>query len=220
MAIKFTSVKCPECGATLPIEEGREQIFCSYCGSKIIMTNENEYIYRKVDEAEIKQAETDRIIQMKKMEIIEKKREEAARTKRIKVKWTIVLGILAVIFIGVGYIGTNYGFIMPGLICCIIMMYMWMMNDNKDEELEFGDKIKVPSGIVGYENKNYATIEAMFKSSGFTNVKTIPLNDLTVGLLKKPGMVESITINGQSVTTGGRKFLPSAIVIISYHSHR
>ena len=53
MAIKFTSVKCPECGATLPIEEGREQIFCSYCGSKIIMTNENEYIYRKVDEAEI-----------------------------------------------------------------------------------------------------------------------------------------------------------------------
>ena len=103
MAIKFTSVKCPECGATLPIEEGREQIFCSYCGSKIIMTNENEYIYRKVDEAEIKQAETDRIIQMKKMEIIEKKREEAARTKRIKVKWTIVLGILAVIFIGVGY---------------------------------------------------------------------------------------------------------------------
>ena len=108
MAIKFTSVKCPECGATLPIEEGREQIFCSYCGSKIIMTNENEYIYRKVDEAEIKQAETDRIIQMKKMEIIEKKREEAARTKRIKVKWTIVLGILAVIFIGVGYIGTIY----------------------------------------------------------------------------------------------------------------
>ena len=41
-----------------------------------------------------------------------------------------------------------------------------------------------------------------------TQYKTIPLNDLTVGLLKKPGMAESITINGQSVTTGGRKFLP------------
>ena len=102
------------------------------------------------------------------------------------------------------------------------MLYYYdvYVDDNKDEELEFGDKIKVPSGIAGYENKNYATIEAMFKSSGFTNVKTIPLNDLTMGLLKKPGTVESITINGQSVTTGGRKFLPSAIVIISYHSHR
>lgn len=125
MAIKFTSVKCPECGAILPMEEGRTQIFCSYCGNKIIMTNENEYIYRKVDEAKMKQAETDQIIQMKKMEIIEKKREEVARIKRIKVKITIILGIIAVISIGIGSIGTNYGLIMPGLICCFIMMYMW-----------------------------------------------------------------------------------------------
>ena len=34
MAIKFVSIKCPECGATLDIEEGRKQIFCSYCGTK------------------------------------------------------------------------------------------------------------------------------------------------------------------------------------------
>ena len=37
MAVKFTSVKCPECGANLPIEEGREKMFCSYCGTQIIM---------------------------------------------------------------------------------------------------------------------------------------------------------------------------------------
>ena len=42
MAVKFTSVKCPDCGAVLPIEEGRNQVFCSYCGSKIIMTNEED----------------------------------------------------------------------------------------------------------------------------------------------------------------------------------
>ena len=54
MAVKFTSVKCPDCGAVLPIEEGRNQVFCSYCGSKIIITNENEHIYRHIDEAEIK----------------------------------------------------------------------------------------------------------------------------------------------------------------------
>ena len=56
MAIKLNSVKCPECGATLPIEEGRTQIFCSYCGTKVIVTNENEYLYRHIDEAEIKHA--------------------------------------------------------------------------------------------------------------------------------------------------------------------
>ena len=39
MALKFNSIKCPECGANLPIEEGRDTLFCSYCGNKIIVTN-------------------------------------------------------------------------------------------------------------------------------------------------------------------------------------
>ena len=54
MAVKLTSVKCPECGAALQIENGREQIFCSYCGAKILITNENEYIIRHVDDAGVK----------------------------------------------------------------------------------------------------------------------------------------------------------------------
>lgn len=190
MAVKFTSVKCPDCGAVLPIEEGRNQVFCSYCGSKIIMMNENEYVYRHIDEAEIKQAETERILRLKKIEFIEKKREEAAKIKRIKIKLTIVLGILAVIFIGMGYVGTNDGFIMPGLICCIIMACMWLLGDDQDDDSDFGDKIKVPKAVFDYEDKNYAAMEILFKSAGFTNVKSVPLNDLAVGLLKKPGMVE------------------------------
>ncbi len=220
MAVKFTSVKCPDCGAVLPIEEGRNQVFCSYCGSKIIMTNENEDVYRHIDEAEIKQAETERILRLKKIEFIEKKREEAAKIKRIKIKLTIVLGILAVIFIGMGYVGTNDGFIMPGLICCIIMACMWLLGDDQDDDSDFGDKIKVPKAVFDYEDKNYAAMETLFKSAGFTNVKSVPLNDLAVGLLKKPGMVESIMINGQSVSYVRRKFSPNAAVVISYHSYR
>ena len=54
MSVNFTSVKCPECGASLPIEEGRTQVFCSYCGTKVIVTNDNEYIYRHIDEAGVK----------------------------------------------------------------------------------------------------------------------------------------------------------------------
>ena len=69
MAIKFISVKCPECGASLPIEEGRKQVFCSYCGTKVMVTNENEYIYRHIDEADVKKAETDRIIRMRQQEL-------------------------------------------------------------------------------------------------------------------------------------------------------
>jgi hypothetical protein len=39
-----------------------------------------------------------------------------------------------------------------------------------------------------------------------------------MGVLKKPGMVSSITINGNEVTSGGKKYPKDAAVIISYHS--
>ena len=53
MSVQFVSVKCPECGALLNIEEGRSQAFCSYCGTKILVHNDNEKIYRHIDEAGI-----------------------------------------------------------------------------------------------------------------------------------------------------------------------
>ena len=75
MAIRFISVKCPECGAKLPMEEGRTEMFCSYCGTKVIMTNDNEHIYRRIDEASIRKAEAKREIELKRIEYAEKQRE-------------------------------------------------------------------------------------------------------------------------------------------------
>ena len=79
MAIKFVSVKCPECGATLDVEEGRKQLFCSYCGTKVMIDNDNEYIYRHIDEAGIKQAEADKLIRLKELELEEKENEKSRK---------------------------------------------------------------------------------------------------------------------------------------------
>ena len=82
MAVQILSLKCPECNATLNIEGDRTYAFCTYCGTKILLNNENEKIYRHIDEAEIKQAETDRIIRLKQLEIAEKKRAEKKVEKK------------------------------------------------------------------------------------------------------------------------------------------
>lgn len=220
MGVSLTSIKCPACGAMLDIEDGRKQVFCSYCGTKILVNNDNEYIYHHVDDADIKQAETDRIIQMRKMDLIEKECEERERTKREKGIVKTVVAFLAIVFIIIGNCAWNDGLIFAGILCCFILLFMWINDRKKPDELDFGDKVMVPSSISGYKNKNYEAIEAIFRSAGFTNVKSIPLNDLTAGLLKKPGMVESIIINGQSVTGGGTKYMPNVSVIISYHSYK
>jgi len=215
MAIKFTSVKCPDCGANLPIEEGREKMFCSYCGAQIIATNENEHIYRHIDEAKIKEAEMNQAVELKKLEIIERKRAAAEKTKKVKIIISVVMGIVGIVLMlaGAGMAG------LVGLLVLEGVMFIWILNDKeKEDDIDFGDKVKVPSGISDYEKKSYVAIEAMFKGAGFTNIKCIPLHDLRTGLLKKPDTVESITINGKEITSGGKKFSPEATVVISYHS--
>ena len=225
MAIKFIAVKCPSCGANLPMEEGRTEMYCSCCGAKIIMTNENEHIYRSVDEAAIKKAETEQIIQMKKLEIIEKKRVAKEKRRKFKVLLSIALGALGLLAIGIGSMsgdGDAPGY-MIGMLSLLILMYMWIGeigNHDKDDEVDLyvGEKIKIPRGISNYEEQNYATVEALFRKAGFTNVRSVPLQDLRIGLLKKPGNVKSISVNGAEITTGGKKFPSDADVVISYHS--
>ena len=227
MAIKLISVKCPECNAVLDLEENRKQAFCTYCGTKILINNENEYTYRHIDEAGIKRAETERIIKLKKMELAENKRRAEERTKMLKIIISLILATVGIVMMIVGYIAgdatgdSDSGFYMLSMVGMFPLMgaaYIWLFSNNKDAEVGFEGMIRVPASIAGYENKSYNAIEAILTSAGFTNVKCVALNDLTFGVLKKPGMVESITINGNVITAGGKKYLPDSDVVIAYHS--
>lgn len=40
--MKLTVLKCPECGANIEIEEGRDFCFCNYCGCKILIDDEKK----------------------------------------------------------------------------------------------------------------------------------------------------------------------------------
>lgn len=104
MSISIVSVKCPECKASLPIEEGRTQIFCSYCGAKIVITNENEFIYRHIDEAEVTQAETEQLVRLKELELEEKRIEEDRRIRTIKIKISLFLFALGILMMVAGYL--------------------------------------------------------------------------------------------------------------------
>lgn len=229
MAVSLVSVKCPECGATLNIESDRDFAFCSYCGTKVLLHNENEHIYRHIDEAGVKQAETDRIIRMKQMELIEKKRADAERTKALKIKISLIMAAIGILMMTFGYMAgaasgdSDSGFYMIAIVGMFPLLgaaYIWILSkkNEDDNELDFGDMARVPTSISDYNRKSYNAIEAILSSAGFTNIKCVPLNDLTVGVMKKPGIVDSITINGKEVTSGGKKYPKDAAVVISYHS--
>ena len=218
--IRLISVKCPDCGAALQIEEGRQMAFCSYCGAKILLHNENEFIHRNIDEAGIKQVENDRIITMKELEMEEK---EDRHHRFLTIIWlisTIMLFLVGFIMVSTGpKDGDDPGYmlIMAGM---GVGMWGWLM-------LETGKKkrsknrsrpgfSRVPDQALNYENLHFSAVRDALNASGFNNIRTINLGDLRLGLFKKNGSVDSITIDGESISSD-EWYRQEGQVIISYH---
>jgi len=226
MSIKLVTVKCPECGATLDIEENRKYAYCSYCGTKILIHNENEHIYRHIDEAGIKQAETERIVKIKQIELAEKTRAANEKNQAHYRRIAVTMWIVGTLFMIVGYLGgyasgdPDSGIYMLFMVGMILFgsAFPVISKAKNEEETDYGDKVRIPVSINNFEEKNYATIEAVLTGAGFTNVRSVPLNDLKVGILKKPLLVESITVNGQEIAGGGKKYPKDAAILITYHS--
>lgn len=103
MAVKLIKVKCPECGATMDIEENRQTAYCTYCGTKMMIHNENEHVYRRVDEARIREAETERLIRLKELEIYEREQEEKRKSKKARQKISLILGAIGALMLIFGY---------------------------------------------------------------------------------------------------------------------
>lgn len=120
--MKVISLKCPECGASLSIEEGRTQCFCQYCGTKIMLDDERSYTktIHTIDDAKIRQAEINREIQLKKMEMEENKEKRSRLVLVFKV-------IFSVILVGIAMLGMENDSII-GLFAICVLMWMWLIH--------------------------------------------------------------------------------------------
>ena len=82
-------------------------------------------------------------------------------------------------------------------------------------------EVKIPFSVVGGTSENYIKVEQLFLNAGFSNVKTVPLNDLTFGIKNKVGEVDDIIIDGKEISAYiKRKFNSNVPVVITYHSLR
>lgn len=88
-----------------------------------------------------------------------------------------------------------------------------------DDSTEDDGKIEVPfSSEDAVDDMLYTDAENELSDSGFTNIKTIPIEDLITGWLTKDGEIESISIDGDTDFISGRKYDPGVEVEIQYHT--
>lgn len=216
MAIQFVSVKCPECGADLSIENGREFAFCSYCGAKIMVSNDNEHIYRTIDEAGIKQAETERMIRLRELELEEKENSRGRKSQFIAYGIALAFVIVGALICIVQPLGGMWGII----IGAYIALFTFIKSDDKKKKPRkyvSPNEVSITDSMLDCEDKNYNSIVLLFKGSGFTNVTAVPLNDLNMFNMKKNGQVEAVTINGNDDFDEGDIFPKDSNVLITYH---
>ena len=228
MGVTFTSVNCPECGASLPIEEGRTQLFCSYCGTKILVTNENEHVYRHIDEAGVKQAETDRMIRLKQLELEEAQAAHNAKMRNVlMIIWIPVSVIIVIIGIGLmffgGDLGPVYGFDFLAFVGAPIVgggayLIFKVIPEKESDKIKLqSGGIRFPKGLEPFTDRNYETVQILLRNAGFTNIQCVNMHDLTFGILQKPGKVEKIKVDGVEITSGGKVYVSNIPVTITYH---
>ena len=134
--VKIISLKCPECGADISIEEGHKQCFCQYCGAKIMIDDgSTTHTYRKVDEARIKEAEVDKLIRLKELEIKQKEAERKGKIKILKIKAVLLLVFTGAIVIIFGQLRDYAMLEMCGLFPIIVALFVVMsLSDSEDKK--------------------------------------------------------------------------------------
>lgn len=104
--MKLNSLSCPNCGASVEIEDGIDTFFCKYCGYKIILEGQSDAAYRakiRVKGMEHDERMVDKKYAQERYKIEHKAKEEHAKVKRTVL---IVLAcVLAYVVLFVGYFG-------------------------------------------------------------------------------------------------------------------
>lgn len=222
MGIKLITVKCPECEASLDIEEGRKQLFCSYCGSKILIQNDNEYIVHNINEADVRQAEADKIIRLRELELEERENKQIGKwhkTAYIIAGAVVAFGLLVKLIDPYNETGDMI-LVIGMLIAGWTFAYGTLLSADKKRRARVvsPNEVEINAQLRNCCEKNYNTILALYQANGFTNVNLIPLHDLNFFQGNKDGQVETVTINGNSNFSNGDIFLKTASVTITYHS--
>ena len=186
--MNMKTIECAYCGAAIEVDvQGRDSVFCNYCGKKIALNGENSVTKnvnikkdikvhkRYTDDADVIRAQT-----------------EAKKDKNDLITFAAIIGafaLMAALILGV-----------PALI---------KAGNENSGNISAG----YYKDLVG---ENYKTVEAHFRAAGFTNIELIDLNDSGIAFWNE-GKVETISVGGDTSFESLDFFDPNTKVVISYH---
>ena len=200
--MKLVETKCNNCHADLELDLENLQAFCPYCGHKLVFDFDVDKLIAEREKTKRAQDKLKESTRQKEMDIkyAEKKDRREARSRSMKI---ILAGMLIIAMIGIG-------------------AYFHISHINKEKALEANGYIRIPLSSSEIESGDYSAedLHTAFLRNGFTNVRLEKIQDIKIGVLKKDGELEKVTVNGQT-SFNKDKLMPSDTeIVISYHTKK
>ena len=228
---KTAGIRCPHCDAPVEYDGSERYVTCSYCGSKVEVTGENEVVFRTIDEAEVQKTKTERAVRLKELDA---KMAQDARDHEHRKAFRIVWIAIAAVGLIMGFLGDEDGFyiaLFAAIAGCfgksIVNFYRKIFNDlEKDaERAKKEEEEKIAAGYIwippDVTTKVLQTtrIDAavdMLKAAGFNNIEIVNLRDLTRKEREKRGLIDKVVVDGQ-VIYSSQLFMPDTKILVQYH---
>jgi len=83
---------------------------------------------------------------------------------------------------------------------------------------EDANLLKVSSSSEKLVGENYKTVISQLEKIGFTNIKTVVLDDLVTGWLTKDGEIKQVEINGKTSFSANTSFPKDSKIVVTYHT--
>lgn len=138
--MKLIQLKCKNCGALLKVNSELNEVFCNYCGNKMIIDDEATNIDR-VENAKLKSRKSNHEQSMKeKTDNYEFNKKINEDKRKQKIKMTIILGIIGIVLMTIGISALEISgdddnmfgmFALIGMFPLMGIAFVWM-NDNNN----------------------------------------------------------------------------------------
>lgn len=185
--IKLKKLVCPSCGANLNEHKGSNITYCEYCGAKVMIDDDSNTTHTINKNVKVEQ--TYHIRRTDDADVIRAGNEIEKDKQNFKQVLVIWGGLFSIILAIVLF------FVIRGCVA---------QNTGQLNAGYYKD-------LVG---KNYKTVEAHFEAAGFKNIELVDLND---SIFFNDGVVDTISVGGNTTFETIDWFDPDVTVVISYH---
>jgi len=198
--MKVHKLSCPNCNGILELNvDDKEYIFCPYCGQKFFVEdgkkeytiNQNINIKKDIN---INKNVTHTNRTYDEAEIIKAKTD----AKEKKNSWWLLVG-LVIFFIA-------------------DMAFLWCLDGADERAAQKAKEVgKISAGSdEDYIGENYEAVVEQLETLGFTNIKTVDLDDSGIAFWNAD-KVESVSISGDTTFYSSDYFEPDVAIIVKYH---